>query len=58
VKPPSPGVETQVLATLCHLGFRRRDAVAAIGRIRGNEPELGFEQLLRKSLPLLVHAVS
>lgn len=52
---PSPlDVANQVLSALCHLGFRRADAAAAIGRVLGNAPSLEVEQLLRQSLPLLV----
>lgn len=51
-----PDVPAKVLAALCHLGFRRRNATAAIERVRASEPGLQAEQLLRKSLLLLVPA--
>jgi Holliday junction resolvasome RuvABC DNA-binding subunit len=49
-------VPAKVLAALCHLGFRRRNAAAAIERVRASEPALEAEQLLRRSLLLLVPA--
>jgi hypothetical protein len=44
----------QVVASLCGLGFGRSEASAAVGHVLGSEPGLDVEQLLRKSLLLLV----
>ena len=49
LEPPA-----QVLSSLCGLGFGRSEASAAIGHALGSEPGLDVEQLLRKSLLLLV----
>ena len=51
-------VDTKVLSLLCQLGFPRRNATGAIGRVCASEPDLKVEQLLRKSLMLLVPAPS
>jgi hypothetical protein len=54
-------VEQKVRAServLCQLGFPRRNATGAIGRACASEPDLKAEQLLRKSLLLLVRAPS
>ena len=48
----------RALAALRHMGFRRGDARAAIERVSSSEPGLQFEQLLRKSLMLLVPAAA
>jgi 5-methylcytosine-specific restriction endonuclease McrA len=53
---PHADVPAKVLSALCHLGFRRRNAAAAIERVRASEPALEAEQLLRRSLLLLVPA--
>ncbi|HKY41263.1 MAG TPA: RuvA C-terminal domain-containing protein [Polyangiaceae bacterium] len=52
--PQATANAAQALAALCRLGFPRREAAAAIAQICGNSPGLEVEQLLRKSLPLLV----
>lgn len=44
----------RVLSALCRLGFGRSDAALAIRQVAGSEAYLGFEELLRKSLRLLV----
>jgi hypothetical protein len=51
-------VDAKVLSVLCTLGFPRRNATRAIGRVCASEPDLKVEQLLRKSLLLLVPAPS
>jgi hypothetical protein len=51
-------VDAKVLSVLCTLGFPRRNATGAIGRVCASEPDLKVEQLLRKSLLLLVPAPS
>jgi hypothetical protein len=51
-------VDAKVLSVLCQLGFPRRNATGAIGRVCASEPDLKAEQLLRKSLLLLVPAPS
>lgn len=48
----------QVLASLCGLGFGRREAAEVIGRALGSRPDLGVEQLLRECLHLLVPRAS
>jgi hypothetical protein len=48
--------DAKVLSVLCQLGFPRRNATSAIGRVCASEPDLKVEQLLRKSLLLLVPA--
>jgi hypothetical protein len=53
-----PEVPAKVLSALCQLGFRRRNATAAIERVRASEPGLQVEQFLRKSLLLLVPAAN
>ena len=53
-----PDVERKALSVLCQLGFPRRNATGAIGRVCASEPNLKVEQLLRKSLLLLVPAPS
>jgi hypothetical protein len=53
-----PDADTKVLSVLCQLGFPRRNATGAIGRVCASEPNLKVEQLLRKSLLLLVPAPS
>jgi hypothetical protein len=50
--------DTKVLSVLCQLGFPRRNATGAIGRVCASEPDLKVEQLLRKSLLWLVPASS
>jgi hypothetical protein len=50
--------DAKVLSVLCQLGFPRRNATGAIGRVCASEPHLKVEQLLRKSLLLLVPAPS
>jgi hypothetical protein len=50
--------DAKVLSVLCQLGFPRRNATGAIGRVCASEPDLKVEQLLRKSLLLLVPAPS
>jgi hypothetical protein len=54
--PASRAAPEDVLAALCRMGFKRREAAAAVGSVAGSEPGLTFEQLLRKSLALLVRA--
>jgi hypothetical protein len=56
--PASRATPEQVLLALCHMGFKRREAAAAIGSVAGSESGLTFEQLLRKSLTLLVRAAA
>jgi 5-methylcytosine-specific restriction endonuclease McrA len=56
--PPALDAAAKVQAALCQLGFRRREASAAVGKALGNGPELDVEQLLRASLLLLVPAAS
>jgi hypothetical protein len=51
-------VDAKVLSVLCQLGFPRRNATGAIGQVCASEPDLKVEQLLRKSLLLLVPAAS
>ncbi len=48
--------QQKALAALCHQGFQRRAALAAITRAIASEPDLDLQQLLRKSLLLLVPA--
>jgi Holliday junction resolvasome RuvABC DNA-binding subunit len=43
-----------VLSSLCGLGFGRSEVSAAVGHALGSDPDLDVEQLLRKSLLLLV----
>jgi 5-methylcytosine-specific restriction endonuclease McrA len=56
--PTSRNVAAQVLSTLCSMGFKRKEATEAIGRVVSSEPGLGLEPLLRKCLPLLVPAAA
>lgn len=49
---------SSALLALCQMGFRRQEAAAAVGRVCSTESGLGIQQLLRKSLLLLVPAVS
>ncbi|HKY40894.1 MAG TPA: hypothetical protein VJN18_33395, partial [Polyangiaceae bacterium] len=48
----------KVLSSLGSLGFRRSEALAAIGQALGSEPDLDVEQLLRQCLLLLVPKAS
>ena len=58
--PPqaSGDVGTAVLLALCNMGFRRREAAAAVGRACVCEPNLDRQALLKKSLWLLVPVAS
>lgn len=49
---------TAVLTALCNMGFRRREATAAVGRASAAEPGLEIRELLKKSLWILVPAAS
>lgn len=50
--------ESRVLASLCSLGFARSEASAVLGQVLASEPGVDVEQLLRKSLLLLVPKAS
>ncbi|HEY3499665.1 MAG TPA: RuvA C-terminal domain-containing protein [Polyangiaceae bacterium] len=45
-----------VRVALCNMGFRRREAAAAVSRVCTGEPDLEIRELLKKSLWLLVPA--
>jgi Holliday junction DNA helicase RuvA len=45
-----------LVAALVNLGYRNRDAQAAVGRARSKNPDGGFQELLRASLKLLSRA--
>ena len=54
----SSDARTAVRLALCNMGFRPREAAAAVGRACGCEPTLDRRALLKKSLWLLVPAAT
>jgi hypothetical protein len=57
-KQPPRDAGALVLTALCNMGFRRREATAAVGRAFAAEPGLEIRELLKKSLWILVPASS
>jgi hypothetical protein len=49
---------TEVISSLCGLGFGRSEALTAVGHALRDGPDLGKEQLLRSCLLLLVPKAS